>query len=216
MADGTQKPGAPPWFRFYTETVYDRKLRRSRVETRWLFVTVLCLARKSPRPGWLMLTVDVPVGWDDLTDAAAMPRKSVERSMADLIDLGMVDLEGATWFVPSWEKRQYESDVSTTRVKRFRERQRNVSETDQSQRQKTETETEPSNSLSPTVSNALTELAERDTAKANDVRNEQAYRLACLNARMGAAPLLQRLSDENPEWDAVALADALELEDYLA
>lgn len=121
---------APPWFRFYTEAIYDRKLRKLKPDVRWLFVVCLSLARRSPLPGVLMLTESEPVDWDDLVDAAAMTLPAVEKGMTALDRGGLVKFDDGflhAWFVPKWDERQYESDSSTERVKRFRERQRNVS-----------------------------------------------------------------------------------------
>jgi len=70
--------------------------------------------------------------------------------VSELITARLFDDDGNGNITPhNWGKRQFHSDVSTDRVKRFRERQRNVSETSPENReQKTETEkiTEPTGS----------------------------------------------------------------------
>ena len=110
-----------PWFRFYTEAPTDPKVRRLSVESRWLFVAVLGLARMSPLPGTLMLTETVPAGVDDLADYANLPAKKVQTALKELVDLGLVQSNPfGCWFVPNWDKRQFESDDVTKRTRQHR------------------------------------------------------------------------------------------------
>lgn len=122
-------PPKRPWFRFYSEAVHDRKLRRERPETRWLFVACLCAARQSPVPGVLLVGPGDPMRVVDLVDLAAMSEKAVRDGMAALCAAGVLafDDESGAWAVPKWAERQFESDDVTTRVQRFRERRSNVS-----------------------------------------------------------------------------------------
>lgn len=139
-----------PWFRFYVEAVHDRKLRRLKAETRWLFVVCLAAARQSPEPGWLMVAKDDPMDWDDLVDFAYMTRTQVERGMDALQGAGVVayDLHREAWHIPNWDERQYESDNSTARTRKHRakgttlERSNNVPGNDSGTPPETETETE--------------------------------------------------------------------------
>lgn len=121
-------PPKRPWFRFYVEAVHDRKLRRLKPETRWLFVACLAAARQSPEPGRLLVGVDDPMGWDDLIDYAGMTRKQVEQGTDALHDAGVLDFDKSTstWFVPNWSARQYESDVSTDRTSKWRRKNDDV------------------------------------------------------------------------------------------
>ena len=117
------------WFRFYTETINDRKLRRLTPAQRWLWVTVLSMARTSPIPGRLLLSTNVPVTDHDLVDAAAITKKDVQSGIEAFIEQKMIHREGDVYVVTQWDKRQYVSDDSSERVKRFRERKRNIGET---------------------------------------------------------------------------------------
>lgn len=114
-----------PWFRFYVEAVHDRKLRRLKVETRWLFVACLAAARQSPEPGWLLVGENDPMDWDDLADFAGMTRKQVETGTDALTAAGVLafDITRNAWHVPSWNDRQYESDTSTPRTRKHRSQQ---------------------------------------------------------------------------------------------
>lgn len=137
-----------PWFRFYVEAVHDRKLRRLKPEQRWLFVACLAAARSSCAPGWLLVGEDDPMGWDDLADYAGMPVASVRAGVEALCSAGVLgwDEPSDAWFVPSWDKRQYESDVSTERTRKHRgkERSNDVPETVEGTAPETETDTDPS------------------------------------------------------------------------
>lgn len=115
-------PPKRPWFRFYVEAVSDKKLRRQKPETRWLFVACLAAARSSGEPGWLMVADGVPMTRDDLADYAGLTLKQVDVGMDALQDVRVMgfDDDAQAWFVPKWDERQYESDVSTERARRSR------------------------------------------------------------------------------------------------
>lgn len=113
-------PPKRPWFRFYTEALTDPKLRRLTPEERWLYVAVLGAARQSSRPGWLMLTDSLPFEHEDLAELAGMTVAKVVKGTDKMQDLGLIGYEGETWFVPSWDARQFESDKVTERVAKHR------------------------------------------------------------------------------------------------
>lgn len=115
-------PPRKPWFRFYSEAISDPKIRRLKPEQRWLWVAVLALARQSPEPGLLLLTADQPLGAAEVADAAALPLKATTAGLAELVNLGLLERDGDVWSVRKWAERQYESDTSTERVKKFRQR----------------------------------------------------------------------------------------------
>lgn len=115
---------ARPWFRFYVEAMRDPKMRRLTPAQRWLWVAVLAAARESCRPGWLLLTDHESLEIGDLADYAGMSSREVATGMAQLCRLGMVDIDlpSGTYFVPAWNDRQYESDDSTKRTRKHRDR----------------------------------------------------------------------------------------------
>lgn len=110
-----------PWLRLYVEIIDDRRLARLDPDHRWLFVVVLVLARKSPVPGRLMLTDSIPLSVDDIVDAAALPRKRVTAGLEALCRLGLIESDAVTWSIPGWERRQFDSDFSSLRVRKHRE-----------------------------------------------------------------------------------------------
>lgn len=113
-----------PWFRFYAETVSDRKIRRLKVEHRWLWVVVLCAARQSPIEGYLVLSERESIDATDLADLGALPERTVTSGLEALNDAGLIEWDAnlGAWMVPKWSERQFKSDTSTDRVRAHRER----------------------------------------------------------------------------------------------
>ena len=149
-------PKPKPWFRFYTEALSDRKLRRLRPEHRWLWVAVLGTARMSRTPGALYVGELDPMSAEDLADIAALPVKDVRSGMAAFVESGMlnVDPQGA-WVVARWNDRQFESDLSTERTQKHRSKERSIDvpgtviEQPKEQPQKTETEADTETEKTP-------------------------------------------------------------------
>lgn len=118
-------PPKRPWFRFYVEAIYDRKLRRLPPAQRWLWVVILAIARQSPIPGVLLLSVDGVDGAvtdDDLADASGLKVSDVRKGLDAMASVGMLitDLDLGAWRVVAWNERQYESDKSTERASKHR------------------------------------------------------------------------------------------------
>jgi hypothetical protein len=134
------------WFRFYDDVINDPKVLSLPEAMRWSWVAVLCIASKND--GKL----------PEIQHLALMLRVSKQRAasiLAALRNAGLVD-KTETGFVPhNWDARQYKSDVSTERVKRFRKQERNVSsavsetapDTDTETETETETDSEPESDL---------------------------------------------------------------------
>jgi hypothetical protein len=106
------------WFRMYDDVINDPKVMKLPEATRWHWVAVLCAASKNGGK--------VPPA-AELAFLLRMTDQRAASLVAELLRAGLLDkVDGG--FVPhNWEGRQYKSDGSTERVKRFRERQRNVS-----------------------------------------------------------------------------------------
>ena len=119
-------PRKQPWFRFYVEAIWDRKLRRLPVSSRWLWVTVLACAKSSPVPGELLLTEGDPMTAADLADAAALPEGAVVKGLDALLDLCLIhmDTNSGGYAVTRWNERQFESDTSSQRTAKHRSNER--------------------------------------------------------------------------------------------
>ena len=113
------------WFRLYTEIRRDPKLRRLPVSHRWVWVTILCMARESPKPGWLLLRKDMPAQPADIADEANVSIDDAARAIELFKSKSyeMLEEKDGTLRVINWAKRQFENDSSTERVRRHRERQ---------------------------------------------------------------------------------------------
>jgi|GEM_PF-6888354 len=129
------------WFRFYTNVVEDPKVQCLDGDTFKGWVNVLCLAAKNegivPDESALSfhLRMDV-IGIRSLVDRLRI---------ATLIDPIKGGRNGKRYAVHGWSKRQYKSDTSTARVKRFRERSKTVAVTPPD----TDTDTEQNTPLTP-------------------------------------------------------------------
>lgn len=121
------------WFRIYDEVIDDPKLLKLPEATRWYWLAMLCAASKN---GGSLPTLD---------DLALHLRVTNARAAALLTEMqkaGLVDRTENGFEPHNWNARQFKSDVSTERVKRFRNGKRNVSPTVSETPPETETETE--------------------------------------------------------------------------
>jgi len=137
------KTGPRPWFRLWSDAVDDEKLRLLAFEDRWHFVALMCCKSQ---------------GILDSQDHDAIMRRKVAvklglqvRELEEVARrLSEVDLINSESLQPlAWCKRQFESDLSTERVRRFREAKQgetpmkrfmNVSETPPETETETDTE----------------------------------------------------------------------------
>ena len=120
------------WFRLYHEMLDDPKVGTLTDEQYRLWIDILCLASIARNenqclPGDTKLTID-ETGWK--------LRRNVTETVMELLHRGLVTLQKRsdgkqTLCVPKWEFRQFQSDTSTPRVKKHREKRfRNVTETE--------------------------------------------------------------------------------------
>lgn len=145
-----------PWFRFYSEATTDKKLKRVArladvrfTEVLGVWCIVLSVASESPIRGTLLVSADMPVEDADISELAG---QDVSETLQQLRSNGLITVSDGVMSIPNWHKRQYESDLSTPRVQKFRAKTKeetgmkrfsNVSETPPDNRQQiTETETE--------------------------------------------------------------------------
>jgi hypothetical protein len=121
------------WLRLYDDTINDPKILKLPEAMRWHWIAMLCVASKND--GALPILDDIAI------QLRVTPAKATE-IITVLVKAGLLD-KTETGFAPhNWNGRQYKSDVSTERVKRFRNGKRNVSEALPKRPQNTETETE--------------------------------------------------------------------------
>jgi len=114
------------WFRFYSEAISDKKLRRIARTTNQAPATVigiwtilLSIASESPERGRLLLSAGVPATDDDIADLAGC---NVTETLLQLEEIGLITRCNDVLSITAWQKRQYTSDSSAERVKQYRER----------------------------------------------------------------------------------------------
>ena len=159
-----------PWFRFYSETLRDRKLERiARVTGQpkalivGVWVTILSLANDSPIPGALLLTEDIPLALGDIAMEADMPDDVVSTIIERFQAMQMMIVEDDVHIVANWDKRQFKSDSSIERVRRYRERKAATQDSDGND-DVTLHVTDPSVSVSVSVSESVSEGVDSKTS----------------------------------------------------
>lgn len=119
------------WWRAHASALDDPKVQRLPGETFKAWFNVLCIA--CLHEGTLPPLADIAFALRKSEDATA--------KMLDALQaVGLLDVTENGLAPHNWNGRQYKSDVSTARVKEFRERRRNVSVTPSESDSETETE----------------------------------------------------------------------------
>lgn len=127
------------WFRFYAEALDDPKVQKLDGDTFKAWINLLCLTAKN---GGVLPPFD-DIAFSLRIDANAATTL-VERLLnATLIDRLNGGVNGVRYAPHGWHERQYKSDTSTERVKRFRQRSKPVDETPPDTETESETEKTP-------------------------------------------------------------------------
>jgi hypothetical protein len=103
------------WFRFYDAALDDPKVQALPGELFKAWVNLLCIASKC----------DGKIVASDVSFRLRMDSKKVVRTLTALAEAGLVDLIEGGYEPHNWRERQYKSDSSAERVKKFRERKAN-------------------------------------------------------------------------------------------
>jgi len=104
------------WFRFYHDWPFDPRIRGLRPELFRAWVEILCLASKQEPRGTLPPVPEIAL-------ALRMRKDHVERYIGDLVALDLLQRSDSGAIEdPHWSSLQADSDTSTKRVKRHRER----------------------------------------------------------------------------------------------
>jgi hypothetical protein len=106
------------WFRFYDCALDDPKVQKLSDRLFKTWINILCIASKSG--GSLPCASDIAFMMR-LSDGETADR------MSALVEAGLIDELEHGYEPHNWSKRQFKSDGSTERVKRFRASERNVS-----------------------------------------------------------------------------------------
>ena len=137
------------WFRFYNEALDDPKIQKLDGETFKAWINLLCLCARND---------GLPHSVNDIAFALRLDFHGCSTVLSRLADGGLLDrlnggANGMHYGVHGWDKRQYKSDTSTDRVKRFRERSSNATETviETAPETDTDTDTDKSNNYKRTA-----------------------------------------------------------------
>jgi hypothetical protein len=119
------------WFRFYESALDDPKVQRLPGDLFKGWINLLCLAKR--HNGTLP-------PHEDIAFALRLSAKEATKLLDSLVECGLLDHDETGISPHNWNARQYKSDVSTDRVKRFRKRHETVSETPSESETDTETD----------------------------------------------------------------------------
>ena len=118
-----------PWFRVYSEILDDKKVKRicrssghpkALIIGTW--VCLLALANDSNERGRLTISEDMPYKLDDLIDETGLDANTIAGIMDQFVKLDMIVTGGIdqAYEIKNWNGRQFKSDYSTERVRKFR------------------------------------------------------------------------------------------------
>ena len=102
------------WFRMYTELLHDPKVQRLPPALFKFWVNLLCIVNEYSRD-----TGELPTA-EKIAFAARMRPVRSHSAVSALTTRGLVDARDGGLFLHGWANRQYKSDSSTDRVKRYR------------------------------------------------------------------------------------------------
>ena len=178
----------PQWFRFYNEALDDPKVQKLPGDTFKAWVNLLCLAARGD--GTLPPHADIAFALR-VSDAKATAL------LDTLVEAGLLD-HNETGIKPhNWNGRQFKNDVSTDRVKRFRQRRETVSETasetppDTDSDTDTDTEQKGKKGVPPNKPSVEIEIVEADANRPDDAEAVWAWNDLAAELRL---PAIQRLT----------------------
>lgn len=123
------------WVRVYADILDDEKIAKMSAKTFKFFIFLLVLCSEEGSNGQVLTPVHSIYWRFRITKAA------YNKAIKELTDLNIISLENNKITIKNWSKRQYKSDSSTDRVKRYR----NVSKTLHETPPDTDTETDTEN-----------------------------------------------------------------------
>jgi len=145
------------WWRAYAGSRRDPKLRQLSDRQFRVWYDILCLAAE--------YNGEIPVA--DLTHHLTGRSDHTLRTVSELLDYGLLTYGGGLIIPHNWHGRQYKSDLSTARVRRFRQRRKVKRRNGQSETHETAPEKKESKKEREVVRKWVAELERRLTAESN-------------------------------------------------
>lgn len=102
------------WFRFYAEALNDPKVQSLDGETFKVWVNLLCVTSQC----------DGVIHFDDISFHLRMSDQQALDYCRELADRGLLDIHENGYVPHGWQKRQFKSDTSAERTKKYRERKK--------------------------------------------------------------------------------------------
>lgn len=119
-----------PWFRFYSEALTDRKIKRVCQRTGvpkalvlGVWAVFLSLANESPERGKLMFSEGMWLTEEEVLAETGLDIVTFNKIVREFHALNMISFT-AGYEIVNWDNRQFDSDNSTARVRRYRARKR--------------------------------------------------------------------------------------------
>lgn len=111
------------WFRFYGMAAHDAKVQTLPGELFKTWVNLMSLACLLDSKNGELPSID------EIAFGLRLRIDEAKKRLDALVKARLIDRDGDALKLHNWEHRQYESDVSTSRVKAFRERSKGNDET---------------------------------------------------------------------------------------
>jgi len=134
------------WFRFYADALNDPKVQRLSGPTFKNWVNCLCLAAKG---GGILPAMP------DIAFALRLNEPDAMNAITELQAAGLLDQTGAGLMPHNWAARQYRSDSSAARTRKYRERKRHGDVTVTPPEQNRYRTEQTQSRIAPTVENIL-------------------------------------------------------------
>ncbi len=111
-----------PWFRLYSELPHDERIEEIAFEDRWHYINILCMKCSG--------ILDKEYQNDKMRERKIARELGVDTETAEfvcarLVEVGLID---DAWQPTGWDKRQFSSDSSTGRVRKYRESKKKKTE----------------------------------------------------------------------------------------
>lgn len=116
--------GRNTWFRFYNRVLNDHKVQSLPAHLFKAWVNCMCIASENEALRGSLPNIEA------VAYALRVTILKADATVSALVAARLFEWRNGICYAHDWEEWQFQSDVSTDRVKRFRERLRNVSETE--------------------------------------------------------------------------------------
>jgi len=120
-----------PWFRFWNETIYDVKISaiademdKPYHEVLGMWTMILCLASQSPMRGKLYVTFQKRFTKRGLAQSLRVTEPEAQSWLDAFTEMEMLTLCEGDYCITNWDKRQFNSDNSSARVEKYRNKKR--------------------------------------------------------------------------------------------